>query len=155
MIENGNPELSNGKQCRLLSISRSSFYCTPIGESEKTLALMRQIDEQVLETPFFGVRQLHATLQCNALPAMDDLASAQRWPSGEREAHPSPDAADGSHGDLPQAQHQHASERAQNPPICCGGCGWENLASRVLPCRAYSQKVRSCSSRSSTTEGSS
>jgi putative transposase len=58
MIELGHPELSVGKQCSLLSISRSSFYYTPKGESEMNLALMREIDEQFLETPFFGVRQM-------------------------------------------------------------------------------------------------
>lgn len=58
MIEPGHPVLSVGKQCALLSISRSSFYYTPKGESEMNLALMRRIDEQFLETPFFGVRQM-------------------------------------------------------------------------------------------------
>jgi putative transposase len=58
MIEPGHPDLSIGKQCALLSISRSSFYYVPKGESEMNLALMRQIDEQFLETPFFGVRQM-------------------------------------------------------------------------------------------------
>jgi len=58
MIEPGHAGLSVGKQCALLSISRSSFYYTPKGESEMNLALMRRIDEQFLETPFFGVRQM-------------------------------------------------------------------------------------------------
>ena len=58
MIESANTNLSIGKQCRLLSISRSSFYYTPKGETATNLALMRQIDEQFLETPFFGVRQM-------------------------------------------------------------------------------------------------
>ena len=58
MVEPGHPILPVGKQCALLSISRSSFYYTPKGESEMNLALMRQIDEQFLETPFFGVRQM-------------------------------------------------------------------------------------------------
>jgi len=58
MIEPGHRVLSVGKQCALLSISRSSFYYTPKGESEMNLALMCQIDEQFLETPFFGVRQM-------------------------------------------------------------------------------------------------
>ncbi|SEG21365.1 HTH-like domain-containing protein, partial [Jhaorihella thermophila] len=53
-----NPELSIGKQCKLLSISRSSFYYQPKGETALNLTLMRQIDEQFLETPFFGVRQM-------------------------------------------------------------------------------------------------
>ena len=58
MIEPGHPALPVGKQCALLSISRSSFYYTPKGESAMNLALMRRIDEQFLETPFFGVRQM-------------------------------------------------------------------------------------------------
>lgn len=45
-------------QCKLLSISRSSFYYIPKGETAMNLMLMRQIDEQFLETPFFGVRQI-------------------------------------------------------------------------------------------------
>ena len=51
MVEPDHPELS-------MSISRSSFYYTPKGESAQNLALMRLIDEQFLETPFFGVRQM-------------------------------------------------------------------------------------------------
>lgn len=58
MIEKSNPKLSIGAQCKLLSISRSSFYYTPKGESAFNLALMRKIDKQFLETPFFGVRQM-------------------------------------------------------------------------------------------------
>ena len=34
MIERAHPKLSVGAQCRLLSISRSSFYYAPQGESE-------------------------------------------------------------------------------------------------------------------------
>jgi putative transposase len=50
------PPLSIGQQCKLLSISRSSFYYTPNGETEQNLGPMRRIDEQFLEPPFFGVR---------------------------------------------------------------------------------------------------
>ena len=58
MVEKDNPDLSIGKQCKLLSISRSSFYYMPKGETALNLMLMRRIDEQFLETPFFGVRQM-------------------------------------------------------------------------------------------------
>lgn len=58
MIEPANTNLSVGKQCKLLSISRSSFYYEPKGESEMNLDLMRLIDKQFLETPFYGVRQM-------------------------------------------------------------------------------------------------
>jgi len=58
MIEPNLPGLSVGKQCALLSISRSSFYYEPKGESEMNLDLMRVIDKQFLEAPFYGVRQM-------------------------------------------------------------------------------------------------
>ena len=58
MIEKDHPRLSVAEQCRLLSISRSSFYYAPKGETAFNLALMRLIDEQFLETPFYGVRQM-------------------------------------------------------------------------------------------------
>ena len=56
MIEPNNSILSIGQQCRLLSISRSSFYYKPKGETEQNLGLMRRIAEQFLAMPFFGVR---------------------------------------------------------------------------------------------------
>ncbi|MCJ8336704.1 MAG: IS3 family transposase [Epibacterium sp.] len=58
MVEPANNNLSIGEQCKLLSLSRSSFYYTRKGETAMNLMLMRQIDEQFLETPFFGVRQM-------------------------------------------------------------------------------------------------
>ena len=51
-------QLSITKQCRLVSIARSSFYYESKGESPLNLRLMRLIDEQFLETPFFGSRQM-------------------------------------------------------------------------------------------------
>jgi hypothetical protein len=58
MIERNHPDLSISQQCALLSIPRSSLYSAPQGETEQNLALMRLIDVQFLETPFFGVRQV-------------------------------------------------------------------------------------------------
>ena len=58
MIEPDHPNLPIGRQCALLSISRSSFYDTLQGETAMNLMLMRQVDEQFLETPFYGVRQM-------------------------------------------------------------------------------------------------
>lgn len=63
MIERHQPTLSVRAQCRLLSISRSSFYDAPQGETEVNLALMRLIERQFLETPFYGVRQMTWHLQ--------------------------------------------------------------------------------------------
>jgi len=58
MIEPEHPKLSVVRQCRLVSISRSSWYYRPCGESPLNLALMRLIDEQYLRTPWYGSRQM-------------------------------------------------------------------------------------------------
>lgn len=58
MIDRGHGVLSVTEQCRLLSIARSTFYHVPHGETAANLALMRRIDEQFLQTPFYGVRQM-------------------------------------------------------------------------------------------------
>ena len=58
MIEPGRSDLSVVQQCRLVGVSRSSFYYTGKGESPLNLLLMRLIDEQFLETPFYGSRQM-------------------------------------------------------------------------------------------------
>jgi putative transposase len=58
MIEADHPRLSIGRQCALVSISRSAFYYRPAGETELTLALMRLIDAAFLEMPWYGARQM-------------------------------------------------------------------------------------------------
>ena len=63
MIERTHPKLSVGAQCQLLSISRSSFYYAPQGETALNLDLMLKVDKQFLDTPFYGVRQMTWHLQ--------------------------------------------------------------------------------------------
>ena len=58
MIESGHSSLSVVRQCELVSISRSSFYYRPVGETAENLALMRPIDAQFLEAPWCGSRQM-------------------------------------------------------------------------------------------------
>src|ERR1700727_1351395 len=58
MIEPEHPRLSVVRQCELVSISRSGFYYRPAGETLLNLTLMRLIDEQFLETPWYGSRQM-------------------------------------------------------------------------------------------------
>jgi putative transposase len=58
MITREHPALSLSRQCEVLSISRSSFYHAPMGESPEALALMRRIDELFLKYPFYGSRQM-------------------------------------------------------------------------------------------------
>ena len=58
MIEADHPQLSVVRQCELVSISRSGFYHRPVGETPLTLELMRPIDTQFLEAPWYGSRQM-------------------------------------------------------------------------------------------------
>ena len=69
MIAPDRPGLSLSRQCRLLSIGRSSFYYAPKGESAENLALMRRIDELFLKYPFYGSRQMARQLRRESISA--------------------------------------------------------------------------------------
>ena len=56
MIKRDHPGLSLSRQCRLLSICRSSYYYQAKGESPENLALMRRIDALFMKYPFYGSR---------------------------------------------------------------------------------------------------
>jgi putative transposase len=58
LVEADHTHLSIVRQCELLSISRSGLYYAPAGESDANLMLMRLIDTQFMETPFYGTRQM-------------------------------------------------------------------------------------------------
>jgi len=63
LVERDHQELSVSRQCGLLGISRGSVYYQPKGESAENLALMRQLDEQYLKTPWYGSRQMTRVLR--------------------------------------------------------------------------------------------
>jgi putative transposase len=48
-----------------LGLARSTCYHEPVGETAENLALMKAIDQQYLETPFYGSRKLAVTLGVN------------------------------------------------------------------------------------------
>lgn len=56
MLEPVGSRLSLSRQCKILSISRSTAYYQPKGESVETLTLMRRIDELFMACPFYGSR---------------------------------------------------------------------------------------------------
>ncbi len=58
MIDPAHDDLSISAQCRLLSISRSSYYYAPVPETGETLALMQAIDTSFLDMPWYGSRQM-------------------------------------------------------------------------------------------------
>ena len=62
MIRKENTKLSLTRQCKLLKISRSSIYYTPVGVNAETLKLIHEIDRVFTKYPFFGSRQIAAYL---------------------------------------------------------------------------------------------
>jgi putative transposase len=63
LVEETHPDLSIVRQCELLQIARSSFYYQALPPSEAELTMMRLLDEQYLETPFYGSRKMTICLR--------------------------------------------------------------------------------------------
>ena len=51
-----------------MGVSRSSLYYRPKANSPEDLALMREMDRQYLETPFYGSRRIKAWLDRQGVP---------------------------------------------------------------------------------------
>jgi putative transposase len=55
-------QLSVVRQCQLLGLARSSFYHRPQAPPQEELTLLKLIDQQYLETPFYGSRKMTVML---------------------------------------------------------------------------------------------
>lgn len=63
MIERNGSKIPVYRQCDLLGCARGSYYYEPREEDEYSLLLMRKIDEQFTDTPFYGVARMTAWLR--------------------------------------------------------------------------------------------
>jgi putative transposase len=63
MIDADDRKLSVSRQCRLLSLNRSTFYYKKKPVNPEDLKLMRLIDEQYLKTPTWGSRSMRNHLR--------------------------------------------------------------------------------------------
>ena len=63
MVDRQHPSLSVVSQCRLLGVSRSTLYYQPTGIPQEDLELMKLIDKQYLERPFYGSRRMAVWLR--------------------------------------------------------------------------------------------
>jgi putative transposase len=63
VIEPGHKKIPIYRQCELLGLNRSSLYYKPSGETEYNEQLMKLIDEQYIETPFYGIDKMTAWLR--------------------------------------------------------------------------------------------
>jgi putative transposase len=55
--------MSIARQCDLVGLPRSTYYYQSCGESEENLTLMRLLDKQYTDTPYYGVRRMTAWLR--------------------------------------------------------------------------------------------
>lgn len=62
-MKQDHPKLSIRRQCTLLSLTRSTLYYQPRGESAENLKFMSIIDKQFLQTPWYGSRQMARHMQ--------------------------------------------------------------------------------------------
>jgi putative transposase len=57
-VDPGHKKIPVCRQCELLGLNRSSLYYKPCGESAYNEQLMRLLDEQYIETPFYGIAKM-------------------------------------------------------------------------------------------------
>jgi putative transposase len=67
-IEPAHPQISGARQCDLLGLSRSTYYYPSQGERPENLHVMRLLDEQYTDTPYYGIRRMTAWLQSQGYP---------------------------------------------------------------------------------------
>jgi putative transposase len=63
LLDSHDTVFSFRQQCDLLGLNRSSVYYQPRGVSALDLELMRLLDEQYTQTPFYGVKRMTAYLR--------------------------------------------------------------------------------------------
>jgi len=68
LVEPDHPRLSVRQQCALLGLNRSSLYYEPAAQTAENLALMKRIDRQYTDCPFYGGRRMTAWLQAEGHP---------------------------------------------------------------------------------------
>ena len=81
MINPRHTQISLSRQCRLLTVSRSSVYYRPRKVKQEDLDLMRLIDEQYLKTPAYGSRSMRTHL-CQSALKIDPLSASNFDPPG-------------------------------------------------------------------------
>ena len=97
LIDSAHPGISVRRQCDLLDLNRSSFYNPawrePARESGENLLLMRKIDEQYTETPFYGSRQMASSLRMDGFPVDRHRVQRLMRTMGLRGVAPGPDTS--------------------------------------------------------------
>ena len=103
MVDREHPKLPIARQCALPGVSRSSLYYRAKGASEADLSLMREMDRQYLETPFYGSRRMKAWLDRQGIPVSRKRVQRliESWGCGPSTGVPAPANRRRSSGSIP------------------------------------------------------
>lgn len=63
MVDEAHSQLSIVRQCQLLGVNRSTLYYQPVAPPADNLTLLKLIDQQYLQTSFYGSRRMTACLR--------------------------------------------------------------------------------------------
>jgi putative transposase len=63
LIEPAHAQISIARQCDLVGLPRSTYYYKAQRESPENLLLLRLLDKQYTDTPYYGVRRMTAWLR--------------------------------------------------------------------------------------------
>ena len=63
LIEENGAAISIRRQCELVGLNRASYYYEAASETAENLQLMRLLDEQYMQTPFYGYRRMTVCLR--------------------------------------------------------------------------------------------
>ena len=84
LVDRQHGSLSIVRQCALLEVSRSGLYYRPRETSQQDLSLMREMDRQYLETPFYGSRRMRASLERQGMVVSRNRVERLMRPMGLR-----------------------------------------------------------------------
>lgn len=62
-MEPAHPQISLARQCALVGLPRATYDYHTQGESAENLTLMRLLDQQYTDTPYYGIRRMTAWLR--------------------------------------------------------------------------------------------
>jgi putative transposase len=104
LVERSEPDLPIAVQCRLLKVARSTLYYRPLPVSVDDLRLMRWLDEQFLQTPFYGSRRMVAVMRRDGFVVNRKRVKRLMRVMGIEAIYQKPDTSLGHHPCVPMAK---------------------------------------------------
>src|SRR6266702_5837139 len=95
LIEPAHPQISIARQCDLVGLPRSTYYYHTQGESAENLTVMRLLDKQYTDTPYYGVRRMTAWLRSQGYHVNNKRVARLLYTMGIEAIYPKPHLSQG------------------------------------------------------------